>query len=75
MAAAAFDHPTVPLFAPGAPSPMARGMGAFGSTVAAWETRARTRAALRALPADRLADLGLSPTEALHEARKPFWRT
>ncbi|KAF0675393.1 DUF1127 domain-containing protein [Profundibacterium mesophilum] len=34
---------------------------------------ARQRRQLAALPADRLADLGLNRAQARHEARRPFW--
>ncbi|MEM6728506.1 MAG: DUF1127 domain-containing protein [Pseudomonadota bacterium] len=34
---------------------------------------ARSRNALAALDADRLADLGLTRDEAMEEAQRPFW--
>lgn len=40
--------------------------------VGAWQTR-RQRRQLAALELSRLDDLGLSPREALREARKPIW--
>ena len=33
----------------------------------------RSRRALAALDADALTDIGLTATEAAHEARRPFW--
>jgi uncharacterized protein YjiS (DUF1127 family) len=39
-----------------------------------WGTRARQRRRLRDLDAARLADLGISREQALHEAEKPMWR-
>lgn len=36
--------------------------------------RMRTRRALARLSADLLDDIGLSRSEALNEAHKPFWR-
>lgn len=39
-----------------------------------WPERYRQRARLRELDADRLRDIGIDRTDALREARKPFWR-
>jgi uncharacterized protein YjiS (DUF1127 family) len=39
-----------------------------------WHDRARQRRALLGLSDDMLVDVGISPSEALKEARKAFWR-
>ena len=39
-----------------------------------WAHRRKTRAQLTRLDDHMLRDIGLSPREADHEARKPFWR-
>lgn len=39
-----------------------------------WATRARTRATLKHLSAHQLRDVGLTPADAFHEARRVFWR-
>lgn len=39
-----------------------------------WPDRRRQRRDLREMGAHRLHDLGISRSEALREARKPFWR-
>lgn len=39
-----------------------------------WMRRRRTRQALRALDADLLKDVGLTPSEAFREGRRPMWR-
>ena len=39
-----------------------------------WSARASQRRRLRDLDAARLADLGITPEQALHEAEKPMWR-
>ena len=39
-----------------------------------WATRRETRRALRQLTDWELRDVGLTPTEAHHEASKVFWR-
>ena len=74
MAAPAFDHPALNLNVPVTASPFARVLVAAGETLATWETRAKTRAALRRLDRARLPDIGLTTAEALREADKPFWR-
>ncbi|WP_336096227.1 DUF1127 domain-containing protein [Roseovarius sp. CH_XMU1461] len=38
-----------------------------------WASLRRQRRLLAELDADRLADIGLTRTEALSEARRPFW--
>lgn len=39
-----------------------------------WAQRARQRRHLGELPAERLADIGVSPEAAAGEVSKPFWR-
>jgi len=43
-------------------------------TVAKWSERHRTRKDLRSLDPAGLRDIGLMPSQAWREARKPFWR-
>jgi uncharacterized protein YjiS (DUF1127 family) len=50
----------------------AKGLRIF-RTIAAWHARASERHALAAMGHRELRDIGLSPGEALDEARKPFW--
>ncbi len=38
-----------------------------------WPVNRRTRKQLRGLEQDQLKDIGISSSEALEEARKPFW--
>jgi uncharacterized protein YjiS (DUF1127 family) len=42
--------------------------------MAIWSERLRTRNDLKSLNTAGLRDIGLTPGQALHEARKPFWR-
>ena len=53
-------------------------LSGFALTVAyqtsIWNTRIRTRVALRKLDGQRLDDIGLSAAQASIESRKPFWR-
>lgn len=42
--------------------------------IRAWQQRARTRRQLAALDEHQLADIGISPSERMHELEKPFWR-
>ncbi|MBM2576759.1 hypothetical protein JQC91_10630 [Jannaschia sp. Os4] len=67
MAAPAFDHPVARL-SPRLPRP-ALDLG----VLSVWAVRARTRAHLREVAPDRLADLGLDARQAEAEAAKPFW--
>ena len=39
-----------------------------------WRMRARSRADLKHLNSDQLNDIGISRSEAIYEASKPFWR-
>lgn len=41
---------------------------------ARWRTQARGRAELARLSARELRDIGVTPSEALREIEKPFWR-
>jgi len=57
--------------------PMARAsqtMAAVMQTLRSWRKRASTRRALRHLSYRMLEDIGVEPSEAMHEANKPFWR-
>lgn len=40
-----------------------------------WAERSRARRSLREMGPERLMDIGVTPTEAQREARKPMWRT
>lgn len=64
------------LFLPSRPAPrIARSRPPrFGSVLALWLHRARTRRELMGLTAEMLDDIGLTPEEAAREAAKPFWR-
>jgi uncharacterized protein YjiS (DUF1127 family) len=39
-----------------------------------WATRRRTRLALSQLSKEQLRDVGLTPADAFHEARRVFWQ-
>jgi uncharacterized protein YjiS (DUF1127 family) len=57
--------------------PMARAsqtMAAAMQTLRSWTKRASTRRTLRQLSYRMLEDIGVEPSEAMHEANKPFWR-
>ncbi|WP_299821895.1 DUF1127 domain-containing protein [uncultured Jannaschia sp.] len=54
--------------------PLAAALVRAGAALALWERRARTRRHLRAVPPERLADLGLTPREVSVELAKGFWR-
>lgn len=43
--------------------------------LAVWTVRSRSRAVLKHLTSDQLADLGLSRAEAQEEAAKWFWKS
>lgn len=47
--------------------------GVFG-TLVAWQSRAEERHHLRTLDDRLLADMGMTPIDAVRESRKPFWR-
>jgi uncharacterized protein YjiS (DUF1127 family) len=51
--------------------PLPRG---YGSRVATWVRRSRTRKALRDLDARQLADIGVSEPERAAECGKWFWQ-
>lgn len=74
MAAPAFEHPAFASHATPPRSPFTLGLLAAANALATWEMRARTRAALKAMPPERLPDIGVTTAEALREAAKPFWR-
>lgn len=76
MAVSVFEHPALNAAASArsSVSPLSQGLAVLALTVATWEVRARTRAALRALPPERLGDIGLTTAEALIEGDKPFWQ-
>lgn len=44
------------------------------ATLGEWRRRYRSRRALEEMSPVMLRDIGLGPGDALHEARKPFWR-
>ncbi len=46
----------------------------FAVVVSKWATRRRTRAVLRQLTPQQLADVGLTPAQAHHEQAKVFWQ-
>jgi uncharacterized protein YjiS (DUF1127 family) len=58
--------------------PSARWLGRIAATVFArllrWQERAEERHALEALNEHMLKDIGVSRSDAIAEARKPFWR-
>ncbi|WP_420567221.1 DUF1127 domain-containing protein [Thalassovita sp.] len=59
----------------GYPAPIvARWAMAFAVTVTKWDSRHRTRKALRQLSDAQLKDIGISRDAAYTEARRPFWR-
>ncbi|WP_179380363.1 DUF1127 domain-containing protein [Jannaschia marina] len=74
MAAPAFEHPALNAYAQNAASPVATALLQAGSTLATWEMRARTRAALKRLDPELYQDIGLTTAEVLIETAKPFWR-
>ena len=74
MTALAFDPPALNAYAVSGASPVATALIAAGSTLAKWETRARTRAGLKRLDTIQYPDIGLTTAEVLHEVAKPFWR-
>lgn len=55
-------------------SAVKRGSAGFLEAPLAWCERARQRRALRRMSDHMLDDIGISRTEALDEAAKPFWR-
>ncbi|UWR20869.1 DUF1127 domain-containing protein [Sulfitobacter sp. S190] len=46
----------------------------FAACVTKWATRRRTRLALAQLEYWQMADVGLTPEDAITEASKVFWR-
>ena len=74
MSVLVLDRPIPTSQGPLSASLAARAVAVAGRTLATWETRARTRAALRAMCATRYEDVGLSTAEVLREGAKPFWR-
>lgn len=49
------------------------GLRAVTLLVAGWIVKARSRRKLASLDDRILKDIGVSPEEAMREARKPFW--
>ena len=47
---------------------------AVPETLATWQERSHTRAALRDLDDRLLRDMGINHADAHQEARKPFWK-
>lgn len=64
----AFDSAMRPL------PPFSRIVLAIALTVVGWETRRRTRRAIRHLDPHLLRDIGLDPGAARAESLKPFWQ-
>jgi uncharacterized protein YjiS (DUF1127 family) len=59
----------------GQPAPVvARWAMAFAVIVTKWDSRHRTRKALRQLTDEQLKDIGIERDVAYTEARRPFWR-
>jgi uncharacterized protein YjiS (DUF1127 family) len=59
----------------GHPAPVvARWAMAFAVAVTKWDSRYRTRKALRQLTDEQLKDIGIERDAAYTEARRPFWR-
>ena len=65
---------TLALPAPASLPPLSRALVALALTLARWEDRRRTRAALSRLDAHLLRDTGLTPLVRDAECLKPFWR-
>lgn len=74
MTALAFDHPALNAHAAAAPSPLSQVLMTLAVTVSVWETRSKTRRALREMEPARYADIGLSTAEVLREVDKAFWQ-
>lgn len=74
MATLAFANSALNISITPSASPVARALIAAGSTLAAWETRARTRAHLKRLDPVLYQDIGLTTAEVLIETAKPFWQ-
>jgi len=55
-------------------APLAGTFTAFNQIFATWRRRARERRELASLDHRTIRDLGLSRSEILFEANKPFWR-
>lgn len=53
--------------------PLSRVALAIAMAVVTWEQRRQTRVAISHLDGHLLRDIGLTPDQAVHEARKPFW--
>lgn len=58
--------------APGLPM-MARFAVKFAVVVTKWHHNARSRRALKRLDSRLLEDIGLTPTQARKEEKRPFW--
>ncbi|MEM7643097.1 MAG: hypothetical protein AAF366_11270 [Pseudomonadota bacterium] len=69
-----FDHPALNTHVPTRVSPVTQVLMSAAVILATWETRARTRADLRAMEPSRYADLGLTTAEVLREVDKTFWQ-
>lgn len=46
----------------------------LGGTISSWLARSRQRKALAELDDRMLREIGITPTEAIREAGRPFWR-
>jgi uncharacterized protein YjiS (DUF1127 family) len=47
----------------------------LATSLRVWRHRSQTRHSLKALSKQHLSDIGISRTEAVVEADKPFWRS
>lgn len=54
--------------------PLSRMLVSVALTLAAWDNRRRSRAALGRLDSHLLQDIGLGPDRAASECTKPFWQ-
>ena len=54
--------------------PLALIFAKVAQSLAAWETRRRTRAGLMQLDAHMLRDIGITEATRAEEVSKPFWR-
>ncbi len=74
MSAAISANRPMPQARPARRTVVARLWGGAWRTVAQWQERQRTRAALARLDDHLLADIGLDAGERRAEQLKPFWR-
>lgn len=65
----------LPAYAPAVPERRPSALARALATIVAWRRRAAGRRALAEMTPRMLADIGVTPFEAAHEASKPFWRS